>query len=374
MGRLFDRIYCYFMGVPYRRNGEQNLKKIAAKIQTLGQWDARAVIIRQGILNGATIFPLPKRTPLNAVIHSKREFQGYSIENVYFESLPGYFVTGNLYRPLGENARPPTPAILKPHGHFDEGRFKSDNQLLAATFAQMGATVFTWDMVGYGESTQVPHKAGHTLTLQLWNSTRVLDFIINLEYVDKERIGITGESGGGTQTFFLTAVDDRIKAAAPAVMVSHRFFGGCTCEDGLPVHKGPDYATNNAEITGLCAPRPLLVISTGADWTRLVPEREFPFLQKVYALHGVEHLVENAHFIAEKHDYGPSKRQAAYKFFAKHFHLDYNDLLLPDYTINERNSIVEPANKMYAFTETHPRPPSALIGEVAVLDVLRSLQ
>ncbi len=374
MARWKDRIYCYFMGVPYRKTGEQSLKKIAAKITTLDQWETRAATIRRGILKGAGLFPLPKRTPLNAVIHSRREHQGYAVENVFFESVPGFFVAGNLYWPLLENALPSLPAILKPHGHFNEGRFKPDNQYLAATLAQMGAIVFTWDMVGYGESTQVPHKAGHALEFQLWNSTRALDFILSLDKVDKDRIGITGESGGGTQTFFLTAVDDRIRASAPAVMISSTFFGGCSCEDKMPVHKGPKYATNNAEIAGLCAPRPQLIISVGADWTRLVPIREFPFLQKIYALYGAENLIENAHFAREKHDYGPSKRQAAYKFFAKHFHLNCEKLRSPDNIIDESKSMVELKNTMYAFTETHPRPPSVLIGEQEVLRVLQNLQ
>jgi hypothetical protein len=141
----------------------------------------------------------------------------------------------------------------------------------------------------------------------------------------------------------------------------------------LPIHKGPDYATNNTEIAGLCAPRPQLIISIGADWTRLVPVREFPFLQKIYALHGVEHLVESAHFAMEKHDYGPSKRQAAYKFFAKHFHLDCEKLFLPKNTIDESNNTVEPEKNMHAFNENTPRPPSALIGEEALVGVLQNL-
>lgn len=362
------------MGLPYRKSGEQNLKKIIAKIQTLEQWKTRATIIRQGIFKGACLSPLPERTPLNAVINNKREFEGYSVENVYFESVPGFYVAGNLYRPLGEKANSSVPAILKAHGHFNEGRFKPDNQILAITLARMGAIVFAWDMVGYAECHQVPHNAGHTLMYQLWNSIRALDFVSGIEKVDKNRIGITGESGGGTQTFFLTAVDDRIKVSAPAVMVSSTFFGGCSCENGLPVHKGPDYATNNAEITGMCAPRPLLVISIGADWTRLVPVREYPFIQKIYTLYGVENLAENAHFSNEKHDYGPSKRQAAYKFFAKHFHLSYEKLLLPDGRIDESGSVVEQETAMHAFTEAHPRPKTALEGDEAVLSVFRSLQ
>ena len=90
----------------------------------------------------------------------------------------------------------------------------------------------------------------------------------------------------------------------------------------MPLHVRPGHVTNNVEIAGLAAPRPLLVVSCGADWTRHVPDLELPFLRHVYRLHGVEERVANAHFPDEEHDYGASKRQAAYGFLIRHLGLN----------------------------------------------------
>jgi len=359
---------------PFARAGEEEgaiqLRKFSEMYSTLDEWKARAASIRQGILKGAHLDPLPPRCPLKPIIHSKREHNGYTVENVAFESLPGFFVTGNLYRPLGKTG--PFPAILNPHGHFQDkvysARTRVDMQARCAWFAKMGAVAFAYDMVGWGESTQTSHNDPNVLTLQTWNSIRTIDFLTSLPEVDATRIAVTGASGGGTQSFLVAAVDDRITVSAPVVMVASHFFGGCQCESGLPIHQDPE--TNNCEIAALAAPRPMIIVSDGSDWTHNVPGIEFPYIWNIYRLYGKEKDVENFHFPAEGHDYGYSKRAPVYEFFAKHLKLER----LPVNPLNGKNPPedieIEPHENLLVFNDAHPRPASALKGTEAIASVL----
>lgn len=356
------------------------LARFAQTFSTQAEWQARAERNRRGILAGANLAPLPARTPLNPIVRGKQICDGYTIENVAFESLPGFFVTGNLYRPLGQTG--PFAGVLCPHGHFTEpdpadpqkrrfvARLLPYVQNRCATLARMGAVVFAWDMVGYCESTQVPHADTNVLTLQIWNGFRAVDFLLTQPDVDAQRLGITGESGGGTQSFLIAALDDRIAAAAPIVMVSAHFFGGCNCESGLPIHRSANHECNNADIAAMIAPRPLLVVSCGADWTKNVPGVEFPYLWRVYQLFGAEKDVENRHLPYEVHDYGPSKRQAMYPFFARHLKLDLARVTLPGGGINEAGTVVANPDSLRVFTAANPRPAEALSNAEAVIAAL----
>ena len=348
--------------------GNMMMKKFASEWNNLESWEKRATVIRNGILEGLKFNQMPKvGNDFNLIITHTFKGDGYIVENVAFESFPGFYVTGNIYRPTNPGKK--NAAILDPHGHWKNRRLMAEVQARCAAFARMGAIVFVYDMVGYADSKQVTHDIPIALLLQTWNSKRVLDYLLSRPDVDPERIGITGESGGGTQTFVITAIDNRIKVSVPAVMVSAHFFGGCTCESGMPIHKSKNHQTNNVEIAALCAPRPMLLISDGSDWTRNTPRVEYPYIQKVYALYNAENHIENVHFPAEVHDYGYNKRSVAYTFLAHHLNLNIGNIPYKN-GFDESFITILPEDELRVFDTEHPMPDNALIGNEAVLNYL----
>jgi dienelactone hydrolase len=336
---------------------ELRLEAMKKEIPDGTAWKHRARLIRANILRGTQLEKLPPPSPLNAVVHSQKNLDGCSVANVAFEALPGFFVTGNLYLP----AKPghSMPGILLAHGHLENGRCHESTQVLASSLARMGAAVFAWDMLGFGESTQCEHKHPQALRLQTYSSMRALDFLTAQAGVDEKRLAITGASGGGTQTFILAAVDDRIDVAAPVVQVSAHFYGGCVCESGMPIHVHDDFETNNVEIAAAFAPKPLLLVSDGRDWTANTPSVEFPYIQRIYGLLAAKDRVENAHFADEGHDYGPSKRAAVYRFFAKQLQLNLAVIQNSSGAIDESFVTVLDYDQLAAFDDAHPRPAHA---------------
>jgi uncharacterized protein len=313
-------------------------KEAAVKLDTLlkhfnsvEDWELYADGIRKQIRRGMELQEFPKKTPLNPHSRNKKELDGYSVESIEFESLPGFYVTGNLYKPIGKFGRQTLAVILCPHGHWDKpedyGRFRKDMQFRCAAFARMGALVFAYDMVGYGESNQVNHLNGKVLLLQTWNSIRSIDFLLTLSEADPQRIAVTGASGGGTQAIMLTALDNRVKVSIPVVMVSAHFFGGCSCESGMPIHKDGEKVYTNVEIACLAAPKPMLLVSDGQDWTKNSKQVEYPFAKGIYALYHQDTMIQHVHLENEGHDYGKNKRLAAYDFLATHLGLNKDNIL-----------------------------------------------
>jgi dienelactone hydrolase len=296
----------------------------ARTYKSLDEWKGRAQQLRKQVQFAAGIMPMPERTPLNAKIFGRIENKDYSIEKVYIETLPGFYLGGNLFRPLGRSGK--FPGMLAPHGHAQYGRLE-DGPLFSPpsrgiNHARQGYVVFTYDMVGYTDTIQIPHVYGGPreqlwsfgpLALQTWNSIRALDFIQSLPDVDPERIVVTGESGGGTQTFMLCAVDDRPKWSAPVNMISLIMQGGSPCENAPGLRIG----TNNVEIASLMAPRPMLMVSATGDWTKNTPQEEYPAVKSIYQLYGKPNLVETTQIDAP-HNYNKASREAVYRFMAKH--------------------------------------------------------
>jgi dienelactone hydrolase len=325
----------------------------------LEAWNTRRAALRQQILSAAGLSPMPPKTPLHPELFGRLERSGYTIEKVLLETMPHYYLGGNLYRPTKPGKH---PGVLITHGHWDYGRL--ENQPLNSTpregvnLAKQGYVVFAIDMVGVNDTLQTPHEFGgpredlwsfSPLGLQLWNSTRALDFLLSLDDVDTTRIGMTGASGGGSQTFLLAAVDDRIAVAAPVNMVSAYMQGGARCENAPGLRVG----TSNLEIAAMMAPKPMLLVSATGDWTNHVPEEEFPAIRQIYGLYDRAANIENYHQDAP-HNYNQKAREAVYRFFAKHLLQDpkYNDYV-------EQEATVEKLQDMLGLMN-HPLPAGAI--------------
>jgi dienelactone hydrolase len=318
--------------------------------KTRAAWEARAAKLRKQILFAAGLEPMPGRNPLTPQIFGRIENDGYSIEKVLLQTLPGYYLGGNLYRPLGKKGR--FPGVLSPHGHWSYGRL--EHQPLASiparsiNLARQGYVVFAYDMVGYNDTLQTPHAFGNPreqlwsfgpLGLQLWNSIRSVDFLQSLPDVDAERIAMTGESGGGTQTFLATAVDSRITYSTPVNMISAIMQGGSPCENAPGLRLG----TSNLEIGALMAPRPMLMISATGDWTRNTPTEEYPALRSIYELYDKAAELETIQIDAP-HNYNQQSREAMYRFFGKRILGDREEKKFA-----ERNIKVEKLQDMLAL-------------------------
>ena len=329
--------------------------------KTLKAWEARKAELQRRVAVANGLFPMPPKTPLNAVIHGKVHRKGFSAEKVYFESLPGFYVTGILFRPTAK-IEGKWPAVLCPHGHGGRLQMHSESAILneikigaekhkesgrmpkvarAATLARLGNVVLLFDMIGYADSTQLSYELAHRfrtqrptmegkknwglysaqaelrlqsiMGLQTWNGIRALDFLASLPDVDPKRMAVTGGSGGGTQTILLGALDDRPIASFPNGMVSTSMQGGCTCESCCLLRVG----TGNVELAALFAPRPQGMTAAN-DWTKAMMKDGYPELQKLYGLYGKKEnvfCVDLTHF---RHNYNYVSRAHMYHWFNRH--------------------------------------------------------
>jgi dienelactone hydrolase len=357
---------------------------------TLKEWEVRKQHLREQVLVANGLWPLPEKEPLKPTIRGAVERDGYTVKKVFFASTAGHSVTGNLYEPIGryEHKR---PGVLFAHGHWKDGRFHDAGEAAAAKsvktgaesdpargrffmqaipvqLARMGFVVFQYDMVGYADSTAIPHiaKSGvphpegfadaqgelrlqSLMGLQTWNSVRALDFLESLPNVDPKKIGITGASGGGTQTFLLAAIDDRVAAAFPAVMVSTAMQGGCVCENCSLLRVG----TGNIELAALFAPKPM-AMSAADDWTKDLMTKGFPDLQKTWKLYGAEDKVAAKAWLEFPHNYNQPAREFMYSWFDKHLNGGKGG------PVAEKPFEPIPPKELSVFDAEHPRPKDEL--------------
>ncbi|MCH7408072.1 acetylxylan esterase [Belliella sp. DSM 111904] len=361
----------------YARNsiyyGKNQLNRLSSAYQNQSDWEERKALLKACFLETLG-FPQILHNPILSVFKSDfRKYKRYSVENVALEIFPGVYTTGSIYRPIGTKKKN-HPAILSPNGHFANGRYGNDQQIRNAMLASMGAIVVSYDLFAWGESLLQFHEDDHRTStaakMQLIHGVKWLDYLLNLPEADSERVAVTGGSGGGSQTLMLTAIDDRIKVSAPVVMVSSHFSGGCPCESGLPYHLCGQ-RTNNAEVSAMAAPKPQLIVSDGKDWTRTVPNLEFPFIQRIYGFYDADSLAVNAHFENEGHDYGVSKRGAVYTFMAEFLELDQKKHLQGNGSFDESFITIEEEDKMKVFgVEGEKLPKHAIHGLDALVEIL----
>jgi dienelactone hydrolase len=351
---------------------------------TKAAWVAEKKRLRNQVLVSNGLLPMPPKRPLKPVIYGKVDRGDYTVEKVFFASHSGHYVTGSLFRPKKIEGK--APGILSPHGHWTNARFydagdkKAEEQLgkNAESFdaaahhpvqarmvqlARMGCIVFHYDMVGYADSQQIKHRQGFTgveaglrlqnfMGLQTFNSIRALDFLTSLPEVDSKRIGVTGASGGGTQTFMICAIDPRPAAAFPAVMVSTNMQGGCVCENAEYLRLG----INNIAIAALFAPKPM-ALSGANDWTIDIETKGLPELRQIYSLYGKRDFVQANCFPQFNHNYNQLSRTLMYKWFNTHLNVGIK------FPVEERDFEPVSQAELTVFNDAHPFPKNSKSSE-----------
>ncbi len=319
--------------------GQQMLEWLSQKYSNAEQWEQRRSVlfkeVRERLEIDAFLDSCVKDVP--AILSKVKKLDGYSTQNICLELTPGQHVFGTIYTSLKKGKK---PLIICPDGHWPS-RYRDDEQQRLATLARMGAICVDFDLYGYGQSADEvgDHHTARAHIFQAACGLKLLDWMLtNRKDIDTTRIAANGGSGGGTHTVLLALLDHRITVSAPVVHVASHFDGGCPCESGMPVQLAGG-GTCEAELAALIAPRPLLLVSDGGDWTSTTPELEYPFIRRIFGFYHAENNVRNVHLPDERHDFGPNKRQAVYDFFADVFQLDRT-------MIDESKVTIQPAEAL----------------------------
>jgi len=330
--------------------GKEKLDYLSGLYSDRESWEARASELRNCIDDVLGLDRLPPSPGTKPIVGKIRKMDGYTVQNVALETLPGLYLCGSVYRPAKYKGK--LPVILCPNGHGSTGRYHPDMQRRCAALARMGAMVVNYDKFAYGESLLQfeprDHSTSMAMRIQAMNSRKMLDYMLSLPEADPNNVGMTGASGGGSETMLTSAMDPRVTVSVPVVMMSVIHSGGCPCESGLPVHLCGD-GTTNVEIAAMFAPKPQLIITDGGDWTANVPWLEFPHVQRIYGFYGAEGDVLNAHFPDGHHDYIFEKRVPMYGFMADHLGLDIKKIQNKEGEIVEYFVTIEDPEAMKVF-------------------------
>lgn len=315
-------------------------------IDSLEQWNAKRQQYRDELLEMLGLSSLPERTELAAEVTGTTEHDEFVVERVQFQSRPGLYVTGNLYRP--KKAEKPLPAILYVCGH---GRVTKDGvsygnkvhyQHHGAWFARNGYVCLTIDTLQLGEIEGVHHgtyshnrwwwlNRGYTPAgVEAWNCVRALDYLQTRDEVDGERLGVTGRSGGGAYSWWIAAIDDRIQAAVPVAGITdleNHVVDGCVeghCDCMFMVNT---FRWDYAKVAALVAPRPLLISNTDRDGIFPLEgvTRTHALVRKIYRLHDAEEKLA-LHITSGPHKDTQELRVHAFRWFNQH--LRNNDELI----------------------------------------------
>ena len=318
----------------HEAEGKMMLDWLSTLYNNKEQWEARRDTLRKEVrqrleldkfLDSCVVTKDKKGNLVRPVILSKvRKHDGYTTQNICIELTPGQHLFGTIYASLkkGKHA-----LIVCPDGHWPY-RYRKDEQQRLGTLARMGAVCVDFDLYGWGESEKEvgDHHSSRAHVYQAACGYILLDWMLkNRKDIDTERIGVMGGSGGGTHTVLLSLLDERVTASAPVVHLASHFDGGCPCESGKPVQLSAG-GTCEPELAAVMAPKPMLIVSDGGDWTSSVPTMEFPYLQRIYGFYGAQDKVRNVHLPNERHDFRENKRNAVYDFFIDVFHLDASKL------------------------------------------------
>ncbi len=314
----------------HEAEGKMMLDWLSSLYNNKEQWEARRDTLRREVrqrleldkfLDSCVVTKDKKGNLVRPVILSKiRKHDGYTTQNICIELTPGQHLFGTIYASLkkGKHA-----LIVCPDGHWPY-RYRKDEQQRLGTLARMGAVCVDFDLYGWGESEKEvgDHHSSRAHVYQAACGYILLDWMLkNRKDIDTERVGVMGGSGGGTHTVMLSLLDERVTASAPVVHLASHFDGGCPCESGMPVQLSAG-GTCEPELAAVIAPKPMLVVSDGGDWTSSVPTLEFPYLQRIYGFYGAQDKVRNVHLPNERHDFRENKRNAVYDFFIDVFGLD----------------------------------------------------